>query len=59
MNRHRGKLVAHSRERCRTGEIHLLRVRVMPDHVHILIRKHKHQAEDMIDHLQAASRERV
>ncbi len=28
----------------------------MPDHVHILIRKHKHQAEDMLEHFQAASR---
>jgi REP element-mobilizing transposase RayT len=25
---------------------------VMPDHVHILIRKHKHQAEEMIQNLQ-------
>lgn len=32
---------------------------VMPDHVHILIRKHKHAAEEMIDHLQCASRSRL
>ena len=30
---------------------------VMPDHVHLLIRKHKHTAEEMIDHLQCASRD--
>jgi REP element-mobilizing transposase RayT len=29
---------------------------IMPDHVHILIRKHKHLAEDMIDRLQEKSR---
>lgn len=29
---------------------------IMPDHVHILIRKHKHTAEEMIEHLQNASR---
>jgi len=29
---------------------------VMPDHVHILIRKHRHQAEEMIEVLQDASR---
>ncbi len=29
---------------------------VMPDHVHILIRKHKHLAEEMIEHLQEGSR---
>src|SRR6266508_4498963 len=28
---------------------------IMPDHVHILIRKHKHQAEEMIQNLQRAS----
>lgn len=32
---------------------------IMPDHVHILIRKHKHQAEEMIEHLQTASRLRL
>lgn len=32
---------------------------VMPDHAHILIRKHKHQAEQMIPLLQSASRERL
>jgi hypothetical protein len=30
---------------------------IMPDHVHVLIRKHKHDAEAMIDHLQARSKE--
>jgi REP element-mobilizing transposase RayT len=29
---------------------------VMPDHVHILIRKHKHQAEEMIENLKRAAR---
>lgn len=29
---------------------------IMPDHIHILIRKHKHLAEDMIENLQDASR---
>ena len=28
---------------------------IMPDHIHILIRKHKHLAEEMIEHLQDAS----
>ncbi|MBI1916120.1 MAG: transposase [Planctomycetes bacterium] len=32
---------------------------IMPDHVHILIRKHKHQAEEMIDVLKEASRIRL
>ncbi len=32
---------------------------VMPDHLHVLIRKHKHQAEEMIDNLQHASRLRL
>ena len=32
---------------------------VMPDHLHILIRKHKHQAEQMIEVLQATSRQRI
>ncbi|MEX0775791.1 MAG: transposase [Phycisphaeraceae bacterium] len=32
---------------------------IMPDHVHLLIRKHKHQAEEMIAHFQAASRLRL
>jgi REP element-mobilizing transposase RayT len=32
---------------------------VMPDHVHLLIRKHKHKAEEMIANFQQASRERV
>ncbi len=29
---------------------------VMPDHVHILVRKHKHTAEQMIENLKSASR---
>lgn len=29
---------------------------IMPDHVHILIRKHKHLAEDMMEKLKVASR---
>jgi REP element-mobilizing transposase RayT len=29
----------------------------MPDHVHLLIRKHRHKSEEMIERLQAASRE--
>src|ERR1043165_5642267 len=29
---------------------------IMPDHVHILIRKHKHSAEEMIELLQNAAR---
>lgn len=32
---------------------------VMPDHVHVLIRKHKHLAEEMIQNLQQASRLRL
>lgn len=32
---------------------------IMPDHVHLLIRKHKHQAEEMIENLQTASRLRL
>jgi len=28
---------------------------IMPDHVHALIRKHKHQAEDMLENLQGSS----
>src|SRR5262249_30002138 len=29
---------------------------IMPDHVHILIRKHKHQAEEVADYLREAAR---
>ncbi|MCI0641444.1 MAG: transposase [Gemmataceae bacterium] len=29
---------------------------IMPDHVHAVIRKHKHQAEEMVDFLKEASR---
>ncbi|MGA2617940.1 MAG: transposase [Thermoguttaceae bacterium] len=32
---------------------------IMPDHVHVLIRKHKKQAEDMIEDFQSASRLRL
>jgi REP element-mobilizing transposase RayT len=32
---------------------------VMPDHVHLLIRKHKHTAEVMVEHLMQASRDRL
>jgi len=32
---------------------------IMPDHVHMIIRKHKHQAEEMIENLQTASRLRL
>lgn len=32
---------------------------IMPDHVHVLIRKHKHQAEEMIDALKEGSRARL
>jgi REP element-mobilizing transposase RayT len=32
---------------------------IMPDHVHLLIRKHKHQAEEMMDCLKEVSRWRV
>ncbi|WP_425400813.1 hypothetical protein [Aeoliella sp.] len=32
---------------------------VMPDHVHMVIRKHKHQAEEMLANLKRLSRERL
>ncbi len=32
---------------------------IMPDHVHMILRKHKHQAEDMFDNLQEATRLRL
>jgi REP element-mobilizing transposase RayT len=32
---------------------------IMPDHVHILIRKHRDKAEQMIGHLQGSSREKL
>jgi REP element-mobilizing transposase RayT len=32
---------------------------VMPDHIHLLIRKHRDSAEEMIDHLQSHSRLRL
>jgi REP element-mobilizing transposase RayT len=32
---------------------------IMPDHVHLVIRKHKHLAEDMVDNLKESSRQRL
>jgi REP element-mobilizing transposase RayT len=32
---------------------------IMPDHVHLLLRKHKHLAEEMVGRLQQSSRERL
>jgi REP element-mobilizing transposase RayT len=32
---------------------------IMPDHVHVLIRKHRDSAEAMVEHLQVASREKL
>jgi REP element-mobilizing transposase RayT len=32
---------------------------IMPDHVHILLRKHKHHAEEMLENLQESSRLRL
>jgi REP element-mobilizing transposase RayT len=32
---------------------------IMPDHIHILIRKHKDRAEAMVENLQKASREKL
>ena len=32
---------------------------IMPDHAHLMIRKHRHKAEEMIDRLQASSRLRL
>ncbi len=32
---------------------------VMPDHVHVLVRKHKHTAEEMAENLMRGSRERL
>ena len=32
---------------------------IMPDHVHLIVRRHKHKAEEMIDNLQEASRLRL
>ena len=32
---------------------------IMPDHIHLLIRKHKHQAEQMIENFQSLSRSRL
>ncbi|NOY28941.1 MAG: hypothetical protein GXP28_01835 [Planctomycetes bacterium] len=32
---------------------------IMPDHVHLIIRKHKHTAEEMIENLQSLSRQRL
>ncbi|MEX2215188.1 MAG: transposase [Phycisphaeraceae bacterium] len=32
---------------------------IMPDHIHLIVRKHKHTAEEMIEHFQNASRSRL
>ena len=32
---------------------------IMPDHVHLVIRKHKHTAEEMLENLQTLSREQL
>jgi REP element-mobilizing transposase RayT len=32
---------------------------IMPDHIHMVIRKHRHRAEDMIIHFQRASKDAV
>ena len=32
---------------------------ILPDHVHVIVRKHKHKAEEMIDRLQVSSRLRL
>jgi REP element-mobilizing transposase RayT len=32
---------------------------IMPDHVHVVIRKHRHRGEDMIDRFQETSRSRL
>ena len=32
---------------------------LMPDHVHLLIRKHKHKAEEMIDNIQVVTRKEL
>lgn len=47
-----GDAVANNRYTCYACAI-------LPDHVHVLIRKHKHKAEDMIANLQAISRSRL
>jgi len=41
-------------------KLHLLRLRCQAaDHVHILIRKHKHSAEEMMENLKTASRQKL
>lgn len=47
-----GEVIANERYTCYACAI-------MPDHVHILIRKHKHQAEQMIEGLKELSRKRL
>lgn len=47
-----GEVIAEQRYTCCACAI-------MPDHVHILIRKHKHQAEEMIEFLKEKSRSRL
>jgi REP element-mobilizing transposase RayT len=32
---------------------------IMPDHIHLIIRKHRDRAEEMIDKIQALSRKRI
>jgi REP element-mobilizing transposase RayT len=46
------QVIADERYTCYAGVI-------MPDHVHLLIRKHKHQAEEMIENLQYHSRQQL
>lgn len=47
-----GESIAHHRYTCYAAAI-------LPDHVHLIIRKHRHTAEQMIDHLQHDSRSRL
>ena len=47
-----GRVIAERRYTCYACAI-------MPDHVHVLIRKHRDHAEAMIENLQAASREEL
>lgn len=46
------EVIAHERYTCYACVF-------MPDHMHAVIRKHKHQGEEMIDRLQEASRRRL
>jgi REP element-mobilizing transposase RayT len=47
-----GEVIQHERYTCYACA-------VMPDHVHVLIRKHKHLGEEMADHLMQASRAKL